>query len=111
MLAYVKNATSEEWNYCYLSAECYNMNNGANGHPISESNTYMDWAGGYPVSPVGVFKPSADWGGGRGRLQDFYLAPSDHDTYNTYDATGVRSWIKIGGFLLPWNGTQPLEVP
>lgn len=93
------------------TCECFENVIGS-GVPLIKYNTNFEWGGGYPVCQIGLYRyTSENIAGPYGRLQDIYWAHYYHDTYDTYNAASSRAWVKIGCFMLPWNGTQPLEVP
>lgn len=96
---------------CNGTCECYDNISGDSAAPITKLNTDLGWAGGYPVAQIGLYSLSSSVGGAYGRFQDLYWAHYYHDTYDTYNAAASRAWIKIGCFMFPWNGVQPLEVP
>lgn len=70
----------------------------------------LDLMGGYPVNPIGLWRPTNPKGGQLGRFADLYFAPYGHDTLDTYPDDSSRAWVKWGCFLVPWNGTIPLDV-
>lgn len=97
------------WISVYPTSECYNAFGGDAGTFIASIGQDQDWSGGYPVNPIGLYKAGY---GSMGRLRDLYFANTNHDTYDLYDEAGSKDWIKIGCFLLPWDGSStPLEVP
>lgn len=110
--AYLADATPYEgWNTCNSTAECWGSFSSDGGRPFFKNGNLQGWLGGFPVSAIGLYRTLIERGGSLGRFQDIYWAHEYHNTYDTYDGVGSREWIKIGGFMLPWNGTQPLEVP
>lgn len=78
---------------------------------IFQRHINLEVAGGLPISPMGLYnKASGANGGSFGRFRDLYLAPAFHQTMTTYPADTSRLWLKIGCFLVPWNGTAPLFI-
>lgn len=110
--AYLEDDTPYSgWNTINATSECYGSFHADLGIPKFRVDSIQDWLEGYPVSQIGFYRPEQVRGGGIGRLQDMYFAHQFHNTYDTYDSLGSREWIKFGCFLVPWNGTAPLQVP
>jgi len=105
---HLKDASPSEGNFdAYPTACCYLALDTTGGlSPFVLADRY-GFSNGYCLSPIGIFRPDADHGGGLGRLQDMFWAPLRHDTFQTYDQPTDKAWIKIGGLILPWNGTAP----
>lgn len=102
----------EGWNEAFYTQELYHQWYSGAGDGISSlSANNLEWAGGYAVSSIGLFRDINPRGGGQGQFQDIYWAHKLHPTYSTYPSGGAKSWIKIGCFFLPWNGSTPVDVP
>lgn len=99
---------SAGWDSVRLTTPC--MGYGSNTDSLFEHTNTLDWGGGYAAGVLGVFNPAVERGGGLGTIQDMYFAPTRHDTYNMYDGVNNKEWIKFGCFMVPWNGTNPVEV-
>lgn len=98
------------WLSCYPVCECYGdfSNNGANALFWNSEN--LEVQGGVFASPIGLFKSSDPYGGSYGRLRDIYIPYLNFDTLSQFPNDETRAWIKIGCFLLPWNGTIPVNI-
>lgn len=109
--AYLKDASPYEgWNVAYSSCECYKGFYANNGDPFFRIDRDQDWNGGYPCSPIGIFRESATRGGALGAMKDIYFGSYFHDMYSTYDGDTPREWIKMGGLIVPWNGSIPAYI-
>lgn len=97
------------WSNCYPTCECFKGFNGNSGDPFY-LETDATWSGNRMVQPIGLFREEIADGGRLGFLGDIYYAPSDLPTYDMSDAT-KQDWIKVGGIMVPWNDTVPLDVP
>jgi hypothetical protein len=98
------------WDNFYLTCECYGITSDTSGIGTFKVNTELPLLGGYPINPMGGYRPDADRGGSMGKFRDIYLAPDAHDHLTTYPNDATRQWIKIGGLFVPWNGTEPMGV-
>jgi hypothetical protein len=106
---YLEDAGGSDWYSAYQTAECYSatMAGGNIADPISSVTAAMGWITGSPASPMSLFRPDVDHGGNLGRLQDIYWAPEAHDSLDIYPGDGSGDWIKIGCFIVPWDGSTP----
>jgi len=95
---------------CYPSCQGYNWFERFHTQPLIKLNSNLTLLGGYPACPIGIFRDSNPKGGQLGRLADLYFAPYNHDTFDTYPDDASRLWVKWGCFLVPWNGTQPVDA-
>ena len=107
----VDSTPYEGWNSAYYTTEGYRAVLSNVGYPPPGVNLELEWAGGYPVSPIGTFRNVVTRGGSLGIFQDIYWGHTVHTTMDTYPASGAKSWIKFGCFMIPWNGSTPLDVP
>jgi len=67
-------------------------------------------SGGYPVCPIGLFRETGSYGGMLGRLADIYWAPLNHASLDNYPGDASYQWVKWGCYVVPWNGTEPLDA-
>ena len=111
---HLKDVSSEGNYLVYATCEMY----GPMLDPSSSTESLLGHAGGLEwldgggvASRIGLWKPTGAKSGPIGRIQDMFFAPSAHNYNSTYDASGSRAWVKIGCFMLPWNGTAPLGAP
>jgi hypothetical protein len=106
------------WNSKWITTECYKNIGGApsvpdspDGSPLWSYDGICGLNGGYPICPIGLYDEAVgEHGGSWGRLTDIYYASRLHQTFDTYPSDGSRQWIKFGGFLVPWNGTAPVDA-
>lgn len=111
-ICYQKDSTPYEgWNLCSSTAECSGGLYNNDGKPFYKNTVLQTWLGGYPVSPIGIYREDTLRGGSMGRIQDMYWGQESHFTYDTYDGVGSKEWIKFGCFMVPWDGSTPLDVP
>jgi len=109
---YLTDSTPYEgWNYAYLTTECYHQWTGDQGNACYEPNVNMDWNEGFPMTALGMFRTTSPRQGGMGAFQDVYAGPEQHQSITTYPNDSTYLWIKIGGLVLPWNGSVPVESP
>lgn len=101
----------EGWNLAYLTTECYHQWSGDQGNPLYEVNSSLDWNDGFPMTAMGLFRTTSPRQGGMGAFQDIYLAPEQHQTLTSYPDDSTHLWVKWGCFVVPWNGTEPVEAP
>jgi len=101
----------EGWNYAYLTTECYHQWTGDQGNPLYEVNANMDWNDGYPMTALGLYRTTSPRQGGMGAFIDVYAGPENHQSITTYPDDSTYLWIKVGGLILPWNGSVPVEAP
>jgi hypothetical protein len=104
---HLKDATTEDNFQAFPTASCYNSLAGGTAVPVFFQPRSLGFADTVAISPIGMFSPDVDHGGGYGRLQDIYFAPTMHDTFKLYDQPTSKAWIKFGCFIVPWNGTVP----
>lgn len=107
---YLVASLYEGWNYAYLTTECYHQWTGDQGNACYEPNVNMDWNDGYPMTALGMFRVTSPRQGGMGAFQDLYAGPEQHQTYTTYPDDSTYLWIKVGGIVVPWNGSVPVEA-
>lgn len=99
------------WDSFYMTCECYSITAGATGIASVNLNTDLRFLDGFPINPMGCYRPGAvDRGGAIGRFRDLYLSPYYHPNLSSYPSDVTRQWVKIGALLVPWNGTAPLKV-
>lgn len=111
LYCHLKDATPSEGNYlAYCTASCYGMQTSNVADPVNQPRITLNMHSGYIISPIGVFRSVADHGGGLGRFQDCYFAPNKHEYFQTYDQPTTRAWIKLGGIIVPWDGSVPSFV-
>ena len=85
----------------YCTGECAN---GAllpvqyDGYPVD-----LDTDGGKIIGAIGLFSTDTGARGSNGRLPDTYWAPA-HDAHGALYSDTTKSWVKLGAFLLPWDG-------
>lgn len=109
---YLVDATPYEgWNTAFATGEAYHQMSTGQGDVLTRINVDGEWGGGYPVCAIGTYRNVTTRGGSLGAFQDIYWSHQVHDMLDTYPASGARTWIKCGCFMLPWNGSTPLDVP
>jgi len=99
------------WESCYPTTESYGNLAGNGGDGLMWVNVNLEVQGGFPVPPIGLFRTSGSYSGFYGRLRDLYFGQITFDTLTQYPNDPSRLWIKFGCFLLPWNGTIPVNIP
>lgn len=108
---HLKDASPSEGNYLvYPTSSCFELLSSNSGDPVGRRRGRLDFSFGYAISPIGVFRPDADHGGGIGRMQDIGWAPTKHEFFQTYDQPTTRAWIKLGALMLPWDGSKPAWI-
>ena len=100
----------DAWINAYPSCECYLSLLSAQAYPLMKNDHVLSLLGVQSANPIGIFNPANPKGGSLGRLADIYLAPALHDTFDTYPADGSNLWVKWGCFMVPWNGTIPVDA-
>lgn len=100
------------WVSMQNTSECYgNLDAESGATPLWQVNNSLGFNGGFPICPIGLYESAAGtYGGSWGRFRDIYWAQQLHDTLDTYPSDGSRLWVKWGCFLVPWNGTAPLDA-
>jgi hypothetical protein len=64
---------------------------------------------GYPIGGVGLYSTTAAARGKLGTMPDLYWgAESNILTGDTFPNDATRTWIQIGNFILPWDGSVPI---
>jgi hypothetical protein len=109
---YVRYETAEpyaSWLTTYPVMECHSGLDGNYGRPIHRTNRCRT-GGGYPVCPIGLFRAGNPKGGYLGRLTDIYIGQHSHYSLDTFPADGSRTWIKWGCFMVPWDGSVPVDA-
>lgn len=114
----VDDLRDERW-YCNLKTEalseasipCFSTVEGYGAVRVSALNQVLPLNGdGYPLSPIGLFRPSLEYGGSIGRLKDIYWMNENHAYYDTYAGPlAARGWLVFGAIVLPWDGSVPTE--
>jgi hypothetical protein len=100
-----------DWDSFYATCECYAITGATSGIPDAKLNTSLGLLGGFPINPIGCYRPGAvSRGGAIGKFRDIYFAPTDHANLSAYPGDASRQWAKIGALFVPWNGTEPLKV-
>lgn len=100
------------WLTVQNTSECYgNLDSESSATPLWQVNNSLGFNGGFPICPIGLYEAAAGtYGGSWGRFRDIYWAQRLHSTLDTYPSDGSRQWVKWGPFLVPWNGTAPLDA-
>ena len=60
----------------------------------------------FPVMPIGLYSPTANHVGRRGRLQDLYWSCTINASGTTAPANATKTWIQMGSFWFPGDGTD-----
>lgn len=110
---YVRFETAEPyagWLSTYTGCAGYSSLYSANAKPLFFSNIRQGVNNNYPVSPILLFRSAGIYGGPLGRLADIYFAQDSHHDLDTYPSNDSRLWVKWGCFMVPWNGTLPVEA-
>lgn len=113
LYCYVEHASLSTGYYEVVGhTECYGstMYTGS-GQILCTNTTSLGWVTGGIASPIGLARIVNDHGGLFGKLKDIYMAPTNHDSLDTYPSNGNKDWIKFGCLLVPWNGSSPSEAP
>lgn len=113
MRVYMVDATPfAGWLLVWPTAECFGDFDTANAAlPLMKQTDYQSLMGGYMISKIGIWRSGTSRSGSMGRLQDLYWANHSHDTYQTFgNPSGLKRWVKIGCLMMPWDGSEPLEV-
>jgi hypothetical protein len=100
------------WITTVATGECYDAfgYSGGNGRSLMLAEENLELTEGFPMSKIGIWRPNAGtYGGSYGRLRDIYWGPWRHYTLSTYPSD-TRAWIKLGAFVMPWNGSEPVPV-
>lgn len=98
------------WLNCYPTVECYGGMEGAYSTTLSKVNASLGMSGGYPMCPIGLFRDSGAYCGILGRLADIYWAPVNHVALDNYPGDASYQWVKWGCYVVPWNGTEPIDA-
>jgi len=97
----------EGWLRCYEAVECYDLISSNQGKPLCIDANEHDSLGGYPICEIGLLSLDVDRGGSYGRLKDIFFGPNNDAMYTTYPGDSSRQWIKLGCFIVPWDGSDP----
>lgn len=101
----------EGWNTAFGTSEGYHQWYSGQGNGLYEVDKVLEWNEGYPFCPIGLFRDVATRGGGMGAFQDIYWGPKHKPSLSAFPDDSSNLWVKWGCFVVPWNGSVPLDVP
>ena len=76
--------------------------------PAANSGAVSDFTTAYPICPLSIHSEAAGAKGRVGSLVDLWFGSTAVAVGSTYPSSGGKTFIQLGGFVLPWNGSVPV---